>query len=228
MVIVEAEGFDTSLEVGVHAGQRVLMSGVPLAEARVAMVMLHGRGASPEDILSLASAYEVGQVCFVAPAAAGNSWYPGRFDEGDKYNGPYVDSAFSIIEGVLSHLAKHDLPPERCVLGGFSQGACLAVTHAAMYPRRYGLIVAYSGALIGKSSVPFQPHGSLEGTPVDISGGGADYMVPWRNIDQTARVLRAMDAEVFAEQYPEQPHTVSRAQVDATREHLERLIASAG
>ncbi|MFI4917769.1 MAG: alpha/beta hydrolase [Phycisphaerales bacterium JB060] len=223
--------FDTSLETPPHAGGAVMHVGATPEDARIAMILLHGRGAGPRDVLSLADAYALEGVCYLAPAAGDllsekNSWYPQPFTMDFKNNEPMIESAFTVVESLLSQLAKLGLPPERCVLGGFSQGACLVTHFAYRYPRRYGMIVGYSGGLIGNNKQVFQPHGDLEGTPVDLSSGEKDFRVPWARVEQTAKVLRAMNAQVELEQYPDLPHTICRAQVDKTRGKLETLLAS--
>lgn len=230
MVATEPTMFDTSLETPPHAGGAVLHAGAKPQDAKIAMILLHGRGAGPEDVLSLADAYALEGVCYLAPTAGDmpiekHSWYPHPFTSDFKQNEPLMESAFTVIESLLSQLAKLGLPPERCVLGGFSQGACLATHFAYRFPRRYGMIVGYSGGLIGNHKHVFQPHGDLEGTPVDLSSGEKDVRVPWARVEQTAKVLTAMNAQVELEQYPDLPHTICRAQVDKTRARLEALIA---
>ena len=219
--------FDTSLEMPPHGGQRVATAGAPIDQASIAVVLLHGRGCEPEDVLTLADAYTIDGVCYVAPAAAQNAWYPALFSSGEKSNAQPLESAHAVIEAILSTLARHGLPPERCVLAGFSQGACVVLDHALAHPRRYGLLVAYAGAVPGTYGAAIQPHGHLDGTPVDLSCGQNDPFVSSYKLDQTARALRAMGAEVDVQQHPGLPHTMCRAQIDRTREHLGRLLAHA-
>ena len=226
MPVIEAAEIDTSMEMPPHAGGRVVLAGAPLSEARIAMLLLHNRGSEPEDVLTLADAYALEGVCYVAPAADGRSWYPSMYASGEKTNAQPLESASTVIESILSTLAKRGLPPERCALAGFSQGACVVLTHAMAHPRRYGLLVAYAGALPGNYGGAIQPYGSLEGTPVDLSVGKHDPHVAWMKVDQAARALRAMHAQVHEQQHEGLPHTLCRAQIDTTREHLRTLIAS--
>lgn len=234
----EIDTFDTSLELPPHAGQRILHAGAEPEDASIAMILLHGRGSTPEDIISLADGYDLPGVCYLAPAAAGpaytlpgqepgGSWYPQPFTVDLEKNRDHFDSAHAVLESLLSHLSKLGLTPERCVLGGFSQGACLATNHAYQFPRRYGLIVGYSGGLPGKTKHVFHPHGDLEGTPVELSCGDRDIHIPWKRVEQTAEVLTAMNADVTLEQYPGLPHSVSRTQVDKTTERLQALLEGA-
>ena len=219
--------FDTSHELPPHAGEPVVVSGAPIDRAALAVVLLHGRGTGPRDALTLADAFDLEGVCYVAPAAAGDSWYPYPFSAGDKMNGAHVESAHTVLESVLSTLARAGFAPERLAIGGFSQGGCLAQTHAMTHPRRYGLVFAYSGALIGNFKKGFAPHGDLEGTTVEISGGDHDPHVPWYQMQFSAEALEGMGARVHLEQYPGLPHTICRDQVAATRDRLEGLMAGA-
>lgn len=207
-----------------HGGGPIRHAGADLHEASGVVVLLHGRGASPHDILSLAPEFRAPHLCYLALAAANNSWYPHSFLAGEPANGPSVASAHEVLEACLERLREHGFGPERCVLGGFSQGACLALDHAYKFPRRYGLILAYTGGLIGEPDARFEPQGDLQGTPVDLSAGDADPFVPWPRVERTARVLEAMGASVDLAQYPGLPHTISRTQVERTREHLVRLF----
>lgn len=243
----EIDTFDTSLELPPHAGQRIVHAGAEPKDAAIAFILLHGRNATPEDIISLADGYDLPGVCYLAPAAKGNfyrpatpatdttpampalgtpggSWYPQPFMTDIVKNQDEIDSAHSVIESLLSQLSKLGLTPERCVLGGFSQGACLAADHAYHFPRRYGLIVAYSGGLPGKTTHVFKPDGDLEGTPIELSSGERDYHIPWKRVEETAQVFERMNAAVELEKYPGLPHSISRTQVDKTRERLQALI----
>lgn len=212
--------FGTQDALPPHAGQRILQAGAPLDRAKGVVILLHGRGASPEDIIGLATELQAPQLCFLAPAAAESSWYPQSFLAGDSINGAHVASAHSVIEALFDQLGNHGFGPERCVLGGFSQGACLSLDHAFRFPRRYGLILAYTGGLIGEPSAMFEPRGDLAGTPIDLSAGDNDPFVPWQRVEQSARVLNAMGAAVDLVQYTRLPHTISRTQVERTRRAL--------
>src|SRR5688500_3720131 len=121
-----------------HAGQPVAIAGTPLAKARVAMVMVHGRGASADSILTLAPALATGDVAYLAPQASGGAWYPYGFMSPIERNEPGITSGMRTISRVLEKIASSGIPAERTVLLGFSQGACLATEYAARHARRYG------------------------------------------------------------------------------------------
>src|ERR1700733_2296443 len=62
-----------------HRDQPVLPQGAGLASAAAAVILLHGRGASAEDIMGLASEMYDKRFAYLAPQAAGHSWYPNSF-----------------------------------------------------------------------------------------------------------------------------------------------------
>jgi len=62
-----------------HGGQPVLRAGVPVERARRVAIFIHGRGASAGDILSLSEELTAGDVAYLAPQAAGSTWYPSSF-----------------------------------------------------------------------------------------------------------------------------------------------------
>ena len=123
--------------------------GAPLDQAAAAMIMIHGRGATPADILSLAQEFGEPGVAYLAPEAAGGQWYPYPFTAPVEQNEPWLSSALAAVGDVFDMVAEAGIPPERTMLLGFSQGACLALEYAARNPRRYGGVIGLSGALIG-------------------------------------------------------------------------------
>src|SRR5437660_7343487 len=124
-------------------GQRVLAAGEPIASARAAMILLHGRGATAEDIMTIASEVQQPGFAYLAPQAAGNAWYPNPFTAPIDSNEPHFSSAISVLEDVLANITEH-VPPERVIVLGFSPGACLTLEFCARHARRYGGGVVFS------------------------------------------------------------------------------------
>src|SRR5689334_2869151 len=129
----------------IHQGQPVLAAGTPLDKARAAMIMIHGRGASASSILELAAEFKQPDFAYIAPQAAGNTWYPYPFTAPIEHNEPYLSSALATIESLFEHLAQNGVAPERTMLLGFSQGACLSLEYAARHAKRYGGLIGLSG-----------------------------------------------------------------------------------
>ena len=205
-----------------HAGQPVRAAGVPLAEARVAVVMVHGRGASAESILTLAPALATpaDRVAFLAPQAQGGTWYPYGFMSPMERNEPGITSGMHAIERVLAQVAEAGIPPERTLLLGFSQGACLASEYAARHARRYGGLAVLSGGLIGPDGTPRDYAGSLDGTPVFLGCSDVDGHIPAARVRESAAVLGRLGGAVDMRLYPGMGHLVNDDEITAVRAML--------
>jgi phospholipase/carboxylesterase len=194
-----------------HDGQQVLRGGAPLKDARAALILLHGRGATAEDIYSLGEeiAGELPGVALLAPQASGNTWYPQRFFAPLEQNEPYLASALGVVSGLVASLAKAGIVEQRIMLVGFSQGACLALEFAARNPMRYGGVVGLSGALIGPSGVPRKPAGNLSSTPVYLGCSDRDPHIPLPSVEESALILARMGGAVTKSIFPGMGHTVN-------------------
>ena len=190
------------------------------------MLMLHGRGARAEDILSLANEFDQPGFAYLAPQAAGNTWYPNRFLAPLEENEPWLSSALAFISDVLAEIVNAKISYERIILLGFSQGACLNLEYAARNARRYGGVVGLSGALIGPDDTPRDYSGSLGGTSVFLGCSDVDFHVPKERVDQTAEVMRRLGGEVTKHFYPNMGHTVIQDEIDFVRGMMQRLIRS--
>jgi predicted esterase len=199
---------------GPHAGQPILASGPALAEATSAMIMVHGRGASAEDILGLSSYLPVPGMAYIAPQAANATWYPNRFIAPLASNEPWLSSALSVVGGLVAYVEAAGIPAEKIVLLGFSQGACLALEFAARNARRYGAVVGLSGGLIA---------GSLAGTPAFLGCSDIDAHVPVDRVHEAAEVFGRLGAQVDKRIYPGMGHTINDDEFNAVRAILEGL-----
>jgi predicted esterase len=208
-----------------HRGQPLAWAGRPVALAAAAMVMLHGRGATAENILSLADELGRDDFAYVAPQAAGYSWYPYSFMAPVPQNEPGLSSGLARIGEVVAKLEADGMPVERIVLLGFSQGACLSVEFAARNPRRYGAVVGLSGGLIGPPGTPRDYPGSLAGTPIFLGCSDRDPHIPRERVDETAAVLTRMGAVVTERIYPAMGHTVNEDEMSFVRRLLEEVVA---
>jgi predicted esterase len=197
-----------------HAGQPVLHYGPPIAQARRVAIFIHGRGASAEDILGLAPELGTDDVAYLAPQAAGHTWYPHSFLSPIPQNEPGITSALGVVARLVESTG---LGSERVVILGFSQGACLALEFAARNPRRYAAVVALSGGLIGPPGTPRDYPGSMENTPVFIGCSDIDAHIPVERIRESAEVFRRMAAVVDERIYPGMGHTINEDELSAVR-----------
>lgn len=200
-----------------HAGQLVLTDGPQPADARLTVVLVHGRGASAEDILGLAREFRLKDVAYVAPQAAAHSWYPYSFLTPIERNEPYLSSALGVLEKLVARLAAEGIAHDRVGFVGFSQGACLSLEFAARHPRRYAAIAGLSGGLIGPPGTPRDYPGSLAGTPVFLGCSDVDSHIPLARVHETAEVFRRMNARLDERIYEQMGHTVVDDEIEAVR-----------
>jgi len=211
---------------GPHRGRPVFMAGKPIAEAKVAMILLHGRGADADDILGLAEEFAQTEIAYIAPTAASNSWYPNSFLVPFARNEPWLSSALAAVASLLTQVAAAGIPAERTVLLGFSQGACLTLESVARHAHRYGAAIALSGALIGPEDAPRDYTGSLDGTPVFLGCSDKDFHIPKQRVEDSAAILQRLGGEVDARIYPNMGHTVNRDEIKAVKSILSTLLAN--
>lgn len=204
-----------------HAGQPVITAGVPLAQAQVAAILVHGRGSSAENIIRLAANVDPGGVAFLAPQAAGDAWYPFRFLAPVEQNEPYLSSALAVVDGLVHQAVDAGVPADRLLLLGFSQGACLALEYAARFEQRLGAVAGLSGALIGPLDAERLPLSSaVAGLPVFLGCGDQDDHIGLPFLERTARLFREAEADVDLRVYQGMPHTINRDELEAVQQQL--------
>lgn len=209
---------------GPHQGQKVLEAGEPLATARAAMILAHGRGASADDIMTVGSELMFPGFAYFAPQAAGSAWYPLPFTAPLEANEPYLSSALETLASVLATVEK-TIPASRVVLLGFSQGACLTLEFVARHARRYGAVVGLSGGLIGPDGTPRDYPGDFEQTPVFLGCSDVDPHIGKDRVLEAGVVFKRLGADVTLKLYPQMAHTVNADEIQAVR-RIVAVIAS--
>lgn len=215
------------LSASLHDPTRVLMAGTPLAKSRGAVVLLHGRGGSADDIASLAQVLAADRIAFLIPEATGHTWYPQRFIAPLAANEPWLGSALGLVGSLVDRATAARVPASRIAIAGFSQGACLALEFVARQPARYGAVIAFSGGLIGPPDEPrpAPPAGrSLDGTPVFLGCGDQDGHIPVASVEASAAVLKALGGNVDLRLYPGMGHTINPDEIAAARALLAGLV----
>ncbi len=199
--------------MALHQDGPVLTYGEPLAGASAAMIMLHGRGATARDILSLAQVFQTTGIAYLAPQAANNTWYPYPFTTPLEQNEPWLSSALERAGEMVQAALEAGIPAERIFLLGFSQGACLALEYAARHAQRYGGVFGLSGGLIGPDGTPRDYPGSMAQTPVFLGCSDVDPHIAKHRVAAAADVFRALDADVTLRLYPNMAHTVNEDEI---------------
>jgi predicted esterase len=207
---------------GPHEGQPVLHAGEPLERARGAMILVHGRGASAADIMTIAAEVMFPGVAYMAPQAAGSAWYPYPFTAPLEANEPYLSSALEVLSSLVAK-AEAAVPASRLVLLGFSQGACLALEFAARHAQGYGAVVGLSGGLIGPDDTPRDYPGDFGRTPVFLGCSDVDPHIPKERVIEAGQVFERMGADVTVRLYPGMAHTVSPDEIEAVRALVKRV-----
>jgi predicted esterase len=207
----------------IHESMPVISTGAPLAQARAAMILLHGRGATAEDILTLSFDFAVPDIAYFAPQAADYAWYPARFIEPIQRNQPHLDSALATVDALIKQIqATSTLGLAQIIIGGFSQGACLALEYAARNPARYGAVLAFSGGLIGETlEAQRYPADGFAGTPIFVGCSDIDPHIPLDRVQASAKHLSGMGAQVTERIYPRMGHTINADEI-AAAQHLLR------
>jgi glyoxalase family protein len=202
---------------GPHQGQELLAAGKPLDEAQAAMILIHGRGASAYDILELGYYLAPAEMAQLAPQAANSTWYPYSFLSPLAQNEPDLSSALQVVTDLVVQVEETGIAAQKIIIGGFSQGACLASEFVARNARRYGGLLIFSGGLIGPPGTPRTYHGSLAGTPIFIGCSDVDFHIPLQRVEETGSVLAELGGTVTKKIYPNMGHTINQDEIDQAR-----------
>ncbi len=207
-----------------HAGQPVETMGRPLGEGSAAMILVHGRGAAPGNILELAEALPHPEFTYLAPAASGNTWYPFSFMAETERNEPGISSGIGVLADLVERVVVAGVPRGRIILAGFSQGACLASEFAVRHAARYGGVLAFSGGLIGPPGTTWEYPGEFDETPVFMGCSDVDAHVPLSRIEESAAVFSRMGARVEKRIYPGMGHLIN----DDELAHARTIVDAVG
>lgn len=206
-----------------HGSEPIVKAGTRLADAAGVIILLHGRGGSAADILGLGQAISPVGWAMLAPQAAGYTWYPHSFLEPRERNEPYLTSALERVQTAIDTAIQAEIPAEKIVIAGFSQGACLSTEFVGRNPRRYGGLLAFTGGLIGPLELPLSLTGDLAATPVLLSSGDPDPHVPWARVAQSAELLTGIGGRISLRRYPGRPHTILPEEFEIARQLLSHI-----
>ena len=209
-----------------HRGQPVYTAGQPLNEAKAAMILVHGRGATAPSILELANALYHPDFVYLAPQAANNTWYPNSFLSPIPGNEPGLSSGLAVLGDLIAQIEAAGISAEKIVLAGFSQGACLASEFVARNARPYGGLLAFSGGVIGPPGTPRNYEGSLEGMPVFMGCSDSDFHIPVERVHESTAVFEALGAAVTERIYPNMGHTIIQDEIDQARGIVEGVVTA--
>ena len=194
--------------------KQIITAGTPLDKAKGALVMLHGRGGTATNIVSLANEFDPADMAIVAPQASNNSWYPYSFMAPVAQNQPALDLALQLIDEAVKEIIAAGIPAENIYFAGFSQGACILLEYITRNAKRYGGAVAFTGGLIGEKLNSVNYNGDFNNTPILITTGDPDPHVPLSRVEESAAILKDMGANVTVKVYKGRPHTITANEIE--------------
>jgi len=194
--------------------KKFITTGKPVSASSKVLIMIHGRGATAEDIISLSQHFFVNEFSIVAPQATNYTWYPYSFLANPEQNEPWLSSALQVLKALTDDLVKQDIPTQNIFLLGFSQGACLSLEYAARNATKYGGVIAFTGGLIGDCIYRENYKGDFSGTPIFMGTSDPDPHVPIERFRESAKILEGMNAQVEKREYPNMGHTINQDEID--------------
>jgi phospholipase/carboxylesterase len=194
--------------------KEILSAGKKLKDAKRALILLHGRGATAEDIMQLTSYLNLENFAILAPQATNYTWYPYSFLTPVTQNEPWLSSALQLVQEIVEEINAEGIANTEIYFAGFSQGACLTLEFVARNAQRWGGAVAFTGGLIGEEVNIERYRGNFEGTPIFIGTSNPDPHVPVTRVQETASLLKSLNASVTEKIYPNMGHTISEDEID--------------
>ena len=190
-----------------------------LQTASKALILLHGRGATAENIMQLADFLADEDWYVVGPQATGHQWYPYSFLMPSEQNEPWLSSAIDYVKKIIDNIAEK-IPAESIYMMGFSQGACLTAEVAARNAVKFGGLGIFTGGLIGEEPARNLYSGDFAGTPVYISNGDNDPHIPQGRSEETRDQFQGMGASVTFDIFPGREHTIIQEEIERAKELL--------
>jgi predicted esterase len=200
-----------------------LQAGKPLGEAPVVVILIHGRGAGPDNIIELAGAIGEPNATYLAPAAADRTWYPYSFMTEIAKNEPYLSSALSVVGSLVAQAEAAGIARDHIVVMGFSQGACLTTEFAIRNASRFGGFIAFSGGAIGPAGTVWDTSKKFDGTPMFFGCSNIDAHIPETRVNESAAMCERMGAAVTKKIYPGMGHLVNDDEIAHARALLNSL-----
>lgn len=200
--------------------KEIFTAGKELREAKKVLVLLHGRGGSAKEFLALANQLNTSEFAILAPQATDFTWYPNSFMATVSQNEPEYSSALEVLNELLEEIKETGIASENIYFAGFSQGACLTLEFVTRHAQRFGGVAVFTGGLIGDKLYTENYSGDFNSTPIFIGSGDPDPHVPVKRVEDSAEILRAMNANVEVKIYNNRPHTISQDEIELANKHI--------
>lgn len=198
-------------------GKNIFSAGKNIRDAGNVLIMLHGRGGSAEDILSLAQYFSLEDYALLAPQAINNTWYPYSFLSPPLQNEPWLSSALSLLKEIVNDIKLQKISEENTYFLGFSQGACLMLEFVTRNAAKFGGVAAFTGGLIGDKIYRENYEGNFNHTPIFIGSSNPDMHVPVERVYATTNILRELGADVTEKLYDNMGHTINEDEIEMVK-----------
>lgn len=198
--------------------KNIITTGKEIASADKALILLHGRGATAEDILGLSNHLNVSDYALIAPQATNYTWYPYSFLSPVLQNEPWLSSALNLIDEIVAEVNKAGIPSDKIYFAGFSQGACLTLEYITRNAQRWGGAVAFTGGLIGETLDKQKYKGDFKNTPIFIGTSDPDPHVPVERVNASSEVMKNLSGDVTVKVYQGLGHTIAKEEIDLANE----------
>ena len=222
-----------------HGDQPLVTAGADLDDAAAAVVLVHGRGATARSILGFGEQIAGGQtasegttnesVALLAPQADANTWYPNSFLQPVENNEPGRTSGLRAVGRAVEAATDAGIETDAVLVGGFSQGACLASEFVARNPTRYGGLAVLSGGLIGESVavddyLDTADGALLEGTPAFLGCSDVDPHIPEERVHETDAVVTELGGDVTTRIYEGMGHGINDDELEYVSGMVDELL----
>lgn len=197
----------------------------PSGEMQGCVVTLHGRGVSGADLMPLAREIGLDGIRWIFPDApfpfpsdfGGRMWY--GFSS-EKEEG--IQRSRRLLFDLLDRLTE-EIPAEKLVLMGFSQGAVMSLDAGLRYPRKLAMIIALSGYLPFPERLSAEKSAASAGTPIVLMHGTEDEVVPAEGSRKAYAMLLKENYGVRLSEYPI-GHEVDREEIEMIRGDLRKAL----
>ena len=198
------------------------------------LVLMHGVGSNEQDLFSLSSQIpeRFHVLSLRAPHRMGpgsHAWFDFSIEPGSGARSineeQEAHSRAVVAQTVEAASAQLGIPPERVVVGGFSQGGIMALSLLLTRPELLHAAVVWHSRLLAQV-LPLQAsHDALHGKKLWLSHGTRDNVIPLANAQGIAHHMATLPVSVTYREFPSE-HEIRPSELAATVAWLESLSTS--
>lgn len=194
------------------------------------LVLMHGVGSNEQDLFALSPqiSERFHVLCLRAPHRMGPgafAWFDFSIEPGGARSINESQEAASralVAQAVESAAQQLGIPPERTVVGGFSQGGAMALSMLLTRPELMGAALVWHGRLVPQVLPHAAPADALHGRKLWVSHGMHDDVIPVASAQAICHHFDALPVPVTYREFPS-GHEVRPSELAATVAWLEGL-----